>query len=146
MHLIHLVQQISRHHCFPACLVSYFSDLQLPLEQNEIVNQLPNLFFKGTKEEGAFTNSDENLKKVSKEFDIEIKTNFKDGEISIPDKSTLFFFLRWKNNPSDNHCVRFYKQENDDIYFMNPNSGKIENEKSKVFNSWVTKIILITKR
>ena len=116
------------------------------MEQDEIVTRCSDLFFKGTNEEGSFTISDENLNQVANEFNIEINTNLKNREINIPNNSTLFFFIRWKNNPNDNHCVRFYKQENNNIYFMNPNSGKIENEKSEVFNSWITKIILITKR
>lgn len=86
-----LVQQISRFHCFPACLASFFHDLQLPLEQDEIVNRLPDLFFKGTEKEGAFTNSDENLAQVANEFNIEITTNLPNGKINISDNSTLFF-------------------------------------------------------
>jgi len=142
---MYLVQQISRHHCFPACLVSYFHDLQLPLEQNEIVDRCRELLYKGRDIEGSFTNSDENLNQVVNEFDIEI-TPINSGEINIPNRATLIFFIRWEDSPNDNHCVRFDKQENGNIYFMNPNSGKIEMRESKTFNSWITKIILITKR
>ena len=141
---MYLVQQISRYHCFPACLVSFFRYLKLPLEQEEIVNRLPELFFRGEEKEGAFTNSDENFNQVANELNIEINTKLK-GQIYISEKSTLFFFVRWENNPNDNHCVRFYKQEHNNIYFMNPNTGKIENIKAEIFNSWITKAALITK-
>ena len=143
---MYLVQQISRYHCFPACLVSFFRDLQLSLEQDEIVNRCPNLFHKGNDIEGSITNSDENLNQVANEFNIQINTNLENGEIQISANSTVFIFLRWKNNPADNHCVRFYKQEDKYTYFMNPTCGIIDKENSSVLNTWVTKVILITKR
>jgi len=112
--------------------------------QAEIVNRCPNLFFKGTDKEGSFTNSDENLSQIANEFNIKIQSNL-NGAIQIPYEETIFFFVRWENNPNDNHCIRFYKQENSSTYFMNPSSGKIESIESDILNSWITKVVLIKR-
>ena len=87
---MYLVQQVSRFHCFPVCLVSYFTDLHLPLEQNEIINRCPTIFNKGKDIEGAFDINENNLKKVANEFNIEIIIPASNN-IRIDKYSTLFF-------------------------------------------------------
>ena len=141
---MYLVQQISPFHCFAACLESYLYDLQINVAQTDIVNRCPSLFFKGTNKEGAFTNSNENLDQIANEFNIEIQSN-PNNEVQILHETALFFFVQWENNPNDNHCIRFYKQENNFTYFMNPSNGKIESRESNVVNSWITKIVLIKR-
>jgi len=92
---VYCIKQQSRHHCFPACLVSFFSGLQLPLIQNEIVNRCPNLFYKVNDIEGLFTNSNDNLNKVANEFNINIKIVFAIN-IRLNKTSKLIYFM----NPS----------------------------------------------
>jgi len=119
--------------------------LHIPLSQKEIVERCPKEFNKGKYEEGSI-NSYFLLKDqiVSNEFDIKCKVLPPDN-INLNKNETLFLFVKWKNNPSDNHCIRFCHKTISYIYFMNPTYGKIERCDIKTLCSWVTIPILITK-
>ena len=141
---MYCIQQMTAHHCFPACLVSFFSDLQIPISQTEIVNRCPKQFNKGKYEEGSISSFyllKDNT--VANEFDIEIKPS--PQNIKINKQNSLFLFVRWNNKSSDNHCVRFCNKTTSFTYFMNPTYGKIEHLKSEVFKKWIQLPLLITK-
>ncbi|MCK4605530.1 MAG: hypothetical protein KAU41_12710 [Deltaproteobacteria bacterium] len=138
---MYCIQQISQHHCFPACLVSFFSDLQLPLTQSEIVNRCPEAFNKGTEIEGGVEPS--LLHKVANEFNIEIIRV--QPNITINKHESLFLFVHWKGDSTQNHCLRFCYKNSKFTYFMNPSSGKIEHELSNILSSWVRLPLLIRK-
>ena len=142
---MYCIKQDTCHHCVPACLVSFFSDLNIPLSQKEIIKRCPKEFNKNTKIEGSI-NSDDLIKenKVSNEFGIKVQVCPPDN-INLSKNKTLFLFVKWENNKSDNHCIRFYHATTSYVYFMNPTHGKIEHCDIKTLYSWITIPILITK-
>ena len=101
---MYLVQQLSPFHCFPACLVSFFTDLNLPLTQEEVVNRCPNAFYKGQNIEGAITLDDNSLKTVANEFNIKITTPTT-NQIKLDKFSSVFVFVYWQNDPTQNFCL-----------------------------------------
>lgn len=139
---MYCIQQETVHHCFPACLVSFFSDLQLPLSQHEIVNRCPTAFNKNTEIEGGV--EPKLLNRVANEFNIKIETLYTD--IKLDNNHTIFLFVHWGNDHKQNHCVRFYHNNTKYIYFMNPNTCKIEHKPSDIIKSWLQLPLLITKR
>ena len=142
---MYCIKQATCHHCFPACLVSFFSDLRIQITQNEIVNRCPKEFNKDNKTIGAISSNDlikENI--VSNEFGIRIQI-VPPYNIKLNKNESLFLFVRWLNNPSDNHCIRYCHKTSRYIYFMNPTHGKIEHIDLNTLLSWITIPILITK-
>lgn len=81
--------------------------------------------------------------KVASELDIKIRLS--PQNIKLDNNNTLFFFVRWKNNPSDNHCIRFCHKTISYTYFMNPTYGKIEHIESQILKQWTQLSLLITK-
>lgn len=139
---LYCIQQETVHHCFPACLVSFFSDLQLQLSQHEIVNRCPTAFNKNTKIEGGV--EPKLLNRVANEFDIKIETLH--TNIKLDKNRTIFLLVRWDNDPNQNHCLRLHYSNTKYVYFMNPNTCKIEHKPSNIIKSWIQLPLLITKR
>jgi len=84
------------------------------------------------------------IPEIANEFNIEIKQI--NGSVKLNfSKQTIFFIVKWDNDPGQVHCVRFVKQDNKNIYFMNPKTGEIEYRTISEFNSWVLLPLLITK-
>jgi hypothetical protein len=136
---------MTKYHCFPACLVSFFSDLQISLTQTEIVERCPKEFNKGNSIEGAI-NSYSLLKDntISNEFGIKIQV-YPPVNIKLNKYESVFLFVEWEGKSTDNHCVRFCHKTTKHIYFMNPSYGKINHRDSNTLLSWITIPLLITK-
>jgi len=140
---VSIVCQISDYHCFPACLVSYYNDLSLPLTQKEVVDRCPIAHAKGTKIEGALNL--QRLSDVETEFTLSIAPILASLSFQHPQEA-IFLFTFWKGKSSDFHCVRFAGQENGRVFVMNPkNHSEIEEYDEVAFSRWIKLITRVKK-
>ena len=113
-----IAPQYNKHSCFVACLESFFRDCGKTLDQEKTVKGNPDLFYGGAEIEGSCDTT--SFPEVARRLGIQHQQISSSAFGAMYPLETILLHVYWEDDPKNEHCVRYYSQNNDKFTVMNP--------------------------
>lgn len=112
-------QQVSDLQCFAACLQAFLAENGVHVDQNQMIDDCPLAFRKGSKLEGAL--HIRHLAEVARKYSISF-TEMHDPVSPTFPHHCLFFFDKKHEDLGFGHCTRLVARQEDRVILHDPNS------------------------